>query len=119
MNTLLLIGSFVATAATLTVAILLVVFPYGGRWAGAFLLVMSAVLSVAGATLAREEWGWRRRRTLLRAQAVARHPAVRRVSVTKQTRRAGRAPTGSPQRRPASPQPSKPQPAPHARTVGA
>jgi hypothetical protein len=67
-NTLLLLWSMLAIAAVFVGGLLLVIFPYGGRWAGIFMVVMATALGYTCVELAREEWGWRRRRAFLRTQ---------------------------------------------------
>lgn len=68
MKTLLLLWSMLATAAVFVGGLLLIIFPYGGRWAGIVMVVMSAALGYTCVELAREEWGWRRPRAFLSAQ---------------------------------------------------
>ena len=68
MKTLLRLWSMLATAAVFVGGLLLIIFPYGGRWAGIAMVVMSGVLGYTCVELAREEWGWRRRRAFLRTQ---------------------------------------------------
>lgn len=77
-NTLLLLWSMLATAAVFVGGLLLTIFPYGGRWAGIVMVVLSVALGYTCVELAREEWGWRRRRAVIRAQ-YPRRTSVRRA----------------------------------------
>lgn len=90
-KTLLLLWSMLATAAVFVGGLLLIIFAYGGRWAGIVMVVMSAALGYTCVELACEEWGWRRRRAFLSAQYPKRSAVRRPYSVpTNPPRRAQR-----------------------------
>jgi hypothetical protein len=78
MKTLLLLWSMLATVAVFIGGLVLVIFPYAGRWAGILMMLTAAALGYTCVELSREEWGWRRRRAFLRAQYPKRS-AVRRA----------------------------------------
>jgi hypothetical protein len=88
MSTLLLVWSMLAIAVTFVGGLVLVIYPYGARWAGVVMIVLSAALGYVCVAEARVEWGGRRRRAPVKAQYAARTRA----------RQTYAAPTSSPRR---------------------